>query len=355
MTTSRRSFGEQLFLAACRTIPLIPRFRGRNRAFLLLFDALGLGRRHVIVETTLKRPAEFRVRLDLHSWLQRIAFLSGEYEGGTARFLVALHAATGRRGPLLDVGANVGLIAIPAAMLLDRRGHGIEGEPRAICVEAVRANVVALRENLRLSGTEHFISVLGDALGEEEKVVEIQVEGDLRDGEGSGTANILAKGSTFQCERIPLKVTTLDALFGEGRLPTSCSVMKIDTDGYDLKVLQGGRRFLREARPVIFGEFSAHCMRWHGQSLGDVVATAEALSYEVWRRENGGGWAFSKDLGASPFIQDLLLVPSEDVKRFDWCLREGNRSVAGEAFPEVQGMERSTVTDTNATYREKPE
>ena len=313
----------RLFVFVGRLSARLPSFRGRTRAFLLLFEALGLKKSHVLVDTTLREPTAFRVRLDLHSWLQRIAFLTGEYEADTARFLMKLHEASGRDGALLDVGANVGLVSIPAALLLALKGARAGNARQVVCIEAVPANARALRENVHLSGTEDLIDVIESAVGEAVKTVEIQVEGNLAEGEGSGTASILAEKSTYECVRIPLLVTTLDGLVREGRLLPSCTVMKIDTDGYDLKVLQGGAEFLRKTRPVIFGEFSAHCMKWHGQTIKDVVEFAGSMSYEVWRKVDDGTWRFSKDLRREAFEQDLLLVPSEAERRFDWCLDLG--------------------------------
>ena len=85
----------------------LPRIRGKNRAFLALFKALGLLSQHVCVEAALSRPIAFRARLDLHSWLQRLAFVSGEYEADTVGLLVKLQQSAGGDGYLLDIGANI--------------------------------------------------------------------------------------------------------------------------------------------------------------------------------------------------------------------------------------------------------
>ncbi|MEO8378507.1 MAG: FkbM family methyltransferase [Acidobacteriota bacterium] len=249
----------------------------------------------------------FDADLDLRSWLQRIAFLTGGYEADTVRFLLDLHTDFGGRGYLLDIGANVGLIAIPFALL--------SGAERVIAVEAVPDNVTALVRNVAMNELGGIIDVIPFALGEESKSAFIQVEGNLQAGEGSGTANILPTGSTYDCVRQEIRVETLDALAAEGRVPKGCSVIKIDTDGYDLKVLQGGNRFLTDNRPVIFGEFSLHCLRWHGQSMTDILTFAKHHRYEVWRRVSPG-WRFTRDLSAD-FDQDLLLVPSERVHSFE--------------------------------------
>ena len=158
------------------------------------------------------------------------------------------------------------------------------------------------------------VVILPFALGAESKAGFIQVEGNLETGEGTGTANVLPEDSTYDCVRQPVHVETLDELASRGLVPRGCSVVKIDTDGYDLKVLQGATEFLMRERPIIFGEFSAECLGWHGQSLDDVAAFARDHGYEAWMRARPG-WKFSTSPGASRFEQDVLLAPEEAIGR----------------------------------------
>lgn len=286
-----------LFTLLGRLSAALPPFRGKVRIFLLFYRLLGLSKRHIVLETRLRRPVAFRAELDLHAWLQRLAFLTGGYEEDTVDFLVRLHRFAGS-GYLLDVGANIGLIAIPFAKLTGGR---------VVAVEAVPDNVIVLRHNVAANDLNDAITILPVGLGDEAKIVQIQVEGDLQAGEGTGTANILPDGSSYECVRQELRIERLDAL----ALPDGCSVMKIDTDGYDLKVVMGGVEFLQRNRPIVFGEFSAHCLAWHGQSVEDVIAFARTHGYETWRRQ-GTSWRFAPFAESTDkFEQDLLLVPRE--------------------------------------------
>lgn len=296
MITGRRStlrgvgsFARSLYVAVCRFSSRLPHFRGRTRIVLLLYKLLRLDGQHFIVRAQLRHPVPYVATLDLHAWAQRVAFLTGEYEAGTTRLLMRLRDG---HGYLLDVGANIGLIALPFA-----RATGAN----VVAIEAVPDNVAVLRANVDANGLGDRITVLPFGVGDETKTVDIQVEGDLRAGEGTGTANILADGSTWECVRQTLTIRRLDDL----DLPRGCSVIKIDTDGYDLKVLQGGRDFLQRERPVIYGEFSAHCMGWHGQTVDDVLAFAADLGYAVLSEKP-----------RAAFEQDLLLVPSEKLGGF---------------------------------------
>lgn len=298
-----------LFIAAGRIASRLPHFRGRNRAVLSLLPALGLKDRHLHVDAKLGEPTPYLARLDMHSWLQRLAFVDGGYEPQTARLLVQLLQAA--PGYLLDVGANVGLISIPAALLARRR---------VVAIEAIADNVDALRRNIALNDAGDLVDVIPTAIGDIAGKVDIQVEGNLKKGQGTGTANILAAGSNYECERIQIDVTTLDNLVAQGRIAPACGVVKIDTDGYDLKVLQGGRSFIQSCRPVIFGEFSAHCLKWHGQTIEDVRAFAAELGYRVWAAAGHDPITFRASFDNEKFSQDLLLVPSERAAALGWCL-----------------------------------
>lgn len=316
---------QKLFVSITNVAPYLPKFKGKDGAFLRLFNILGLGSSHIIVDTTLRQPVKYRVRVDLHSWLQRLAFVSGEYEADTVKFLIKVRNSLKRDGYILDIGANIGLIGIPAAMIIRANSGNLGEQPLVVCIEAVTDNEKALRHNISLNDANNYISVIGTGLGEMPGVVEIQVEGDLANGEGTGTANILPKGSTldpngtYHCVSTSIQITTLDILSEENALPNNCTLVKIDTDGYDLKILEGGRNFLMRNRPVIYGEFMEHCLNWHGESIEDVVKFAHSIDYVVWQRQAGKIFKFTDSINLSKYAQDALLIPIENTHALTWC------------------------------------
>jgi len=81
-----------------------------------------------------------------------------------------------------------------------------------------------------------------------------------------------------------MRITTIDKLVEEEILPENCSIVKIDVDGYDLKVLQGATKLMSLCGPVIYGEFLSHCLAWHGQTHSDVVEYASLHSYKTYVR-----------------------------------------------------------------------
>ena len=293
----------RFFKSVGRVAPYLPAVRGRTRVFLELYKLLKLQKEHLKSPAQLRHPLPYRAELDLHSWLQRIAFLTGGYEPDTTRFLDELYRSEPGDGYLLDIGANIGLISIPFAKL--SKGP----LPRVIAVEAVPDNVQALRRNIAMNALEDAIHLKATALGDVGGSASIQVEGDLAAGDGTGTASIVP--ARYGGVRQEISVATVDSL----GLPAGCKVIKIDTDGYDLKILMGARAFLARERPVIYGEFAEHCLRWHEQSVTDVVTFAHDNGYLVWQRRSPS-WSFSREVNPATFVMDLLLVPRERVENY---------------------------------------
>jgi FkbM family methyltransferase len=181
----------------------------------------------------------------------------------------------------------------------------------------VQSNYERLVHNIQLNQREKGIVAIGNGVGEREKTVEIQVEGNLKEGEGTGTANILSEGTDYRCERISLTITTLDKLNESEKIPDRCSLIKIDVDGYDLFVLQGAGKLLSFGRPIIFGEFNSHCLSWHGQTHTDVADYVKKFDYRVFYKPIEE-WKFVP-IGNHKADQDLLLVPKEKIVDLSWC------------------------------------
>lgn len=302
-----------LYTAFAKLWRRLPAFRGKVRAAILLRKLLGLENQHIKQVVELQQPVPFKAHLDLHSWHEFVAYFDGGYESDTVEFLVKCFDG---EGCFLDLGANIGLIALPFALLSETKNAE---KTEIYCVEAVTSNYQRLQTNIQANGMQTSVHVLNVGVGDQSKTVFIQVEGNLKDGEGTGTANILADGSDYAAEKIELQITTIDTLIGAGDLADNCSLMKVDLDGYDLKALQGARTLLSGSRPIIYGEFSAHCMQWHQQSHQDVVEYMAGFDYQVFFRQ-AGSWRFSNQ--SSQQDGDLLIIPTEKKQNFAWCLLE---------------------------------
>ncbi len=75
-----------------------------------------------------------------------------------------------------------------------------------------------------------------------------------------------------------MTVSTLDAEVGERRP----RVVKIDVEGAELEVMEGGRRLLAEAKPVVIFEHVAAAAALYGSAPGAVWDLLADLGYETF-------------------------------------------------------------------------
>ncbi len=131
----------------------------------------------------------------------------------------------------IDVGANIGdTVALVS--------EGLAG--RFLCIEPEAKYFALLKENTKsMNGVTCMREILSDEAGRPCSLQVLQ-----------GTA------SSFQDENSEQKTETLDRLLTREPEFQKANLLKIDTDGFDFRVLRGARHLLSEAKPVIFFELS---------------------------------------------------------------------------------------------------
>jgi hypothetical protein len=93
----------------------------------------------------------------------------------------------------------------------------------------------------------------------------------------SGDANIVVSDATST----PVRLTTLDAFCEEQRL-TRLDPVKINVEGFEERVLLGGRRTLSSWRPVLLLELEPARLRDKQTSVERVVLLLQELGYGLF-------------------------------------------------------------------------
>lgn len=166
--------------------------------------------------------------------------LLGTYEPEQTALFVR-HVGPG--GTFLDVGAHVGFYT-----LLGSRQVGPGGSVWAF--EPDPTNARFLREHVRLNNADNVHVEQAAVAGE---------EGSARfgGGSGSGTGRLTGSGE------LAVRTVALDAFCERnGIAPTA---MKVDVEGAEAGVIEGGEETVRRTRPVIF--LSTHGPEAHGRSV----------------------------------------------------------------------------------------
>lgn len=134
---------------------------------------------------------------------------------------------------IIDIGANIGdTVALFRSYQVDQMVYCVEGDPGYY--ELLQQNAKQFKN----------VQLFRAFLGEETATATFEVD------KSEGTAKL----NTVTSNEIRLK--KLDDLVKEDQLQ-NVKLLKIDTDGFDLKIIRGGLQLIEEQKPVIFFEFDA--------------------------------------------------------------------------------------------------
>ena len=141
---------------------------------------------------------------------------------------------------ILDVGANIGCTSI---LFSDLGQQVVSFEPLARTYDLLQKNISLSKKN--------NIKTLPLALGDENKNAEIYFSDTNR-----STAFVLDRTSRDDGKTALIKVRCLDDLFPEIGIDRF-DFMKIDVEGYELRVLKGAEKTIQQFRPIVQMEFNS--------------------------------------------------------------------------------------------------
>jgi FkbM family methyltransferase len=237
----------------------------------------------------------YSVFLDLRVFAERRTYFSGAYIQRDLEYLFPLLLRHGDQ--YLDVGANIGMTAMMASVLIGREGKGKAFEPNP--------EVFArLKRHFELNHISN-IEPIPCALSNKEAEMSLFVPNRFS-GFGSLTAAPGNSGRTFKIRAV--KGSSYVANFD----PAKATLIKIDVEGYEVKALSGLEDFLERPEVMILSEVSVPLL----QRAGDCP---EAL-FELLRKH--GFYPFTFELRSSRFRTDLAITA---VESFDDAMPENWR------------------------------
>jgi FkbM family methyltransferase len=189
----------------------------------------------------------------------------------------------------LDIGANRGQVLAEAVRIAPQARH-IAFEP-----------IPALAEELarRFPGVDCRALALGAQAGTSRFCHFTKL-----DGWSGLRRNPEISDEQGRPEYIDVTVSTLDAEIEE----LTPSVIKIDVEGAELGVLQGGRTVLARARPLLILEHVAAAGRAYGTSSGELWDLLSELGYTVFAVTGAG--PFTRAMFAEPgLVVNWLAAP----------------------------------------------
>ena len=191
------------------------------------------------------------------------------YEPEVTRTLLRLLQRSSPAPLLVDIGANIGLVSLNLLSLLpSTRIHAFEPGPRT--AELLRRTI----SNNHLDGA---ITLHALALSNESGTANF-AQHSRRNCSGDGFVDT---GRAGRCRSIEVATGTLDQWWEDVGRP-GVDVIKIDTEGAELWVLEGGLTLLERCRPAIVLEVNSRNLARYPHGADALETLLNSHGYRLW-------------------------------------------------------------------------
>jgi FkbM family methyltransferase len=166
----------------------------------------------------------------------------------------------------IDVGANIGLWTLSAASAVGANGHVFSFEPNP-------STFAKLEKNVARNKMQQRISLYPCAVSAKPGQAQFSCKADH---------NISHLSDKQDGETISVKVINLDSLIETIPCHKKIVGIKIDTEGHELKTLEGAARIIQEHNPWLIVEFNTTLLPSKAISDWGVYDYLTAKGYRPW-------------------------------------------------------------------------
>lgn len=168
----------------------------------------------------------------------------------------------------LDVGANLGLMTLNVLAEVPN--------VKVVAFEPGPHQAQLLRKNVAANQLEDRVAIVQQALGSTSGTSKFVVH---KDQHSSGDG-FFDTGRAGQSVTIDVQVGTLDEWWVDAGSPR-VDAIKIDTEGAELWVLQGGQKLLEKCRPIVIFELHPKNIRVYPYKAEEILGYLSHLRYSV--------------------------------------------------------------------------
>lgn len=187
-------------------------------------------------------------------------------EGHNSAFQKCVKTCRGKKC-VFDVGAHIGLVSLPMSVAV-----GAEG--RVYAFEPADSNRGFLLDHIAQNGIDNIevcSDLVGDSVKEKVKFFEQQ--------QATGMNSVVVRKNSETFRETYKRQCTLDSFCAEKGLRPE--VIKIDVEGYELSVLRGAQRLIKECTPVIFLSVHPEEIVLLGEQVTYLVRLIEQMGYRI--------------------------------------------------------------------------
>jgi len=206
--------------------------------------------------------------LNLNDAIPRSIFYLGYYERWETRWL---ERALAPGWTVLDVGAHIGYYSLLCAKALGRNGSVYAFEP-------CPSTFIRLRRNLDLNPD---LNVHAQAMALADRTEHLCMS--EADSSNTGTSFVMGKDA----RNLSIPVTTLDEFVRERRL-ARVDFIKVDVEGYEMKLLAGADDTLARFRPRLMVEVNPDALIRFDSSAENLMQALRARNYSIYEATRRG-------------------------------------------------------------------
>ena len=215
----------------------------------------------------------------------------------------------------LDIGANYGYMSINAARIVGPKGRVIAVEPEPRAAELLEFNAA-----LNDAALEIVRKAISDTLGEANFNVATEMGLSRLDNLHQNTFGMMLQ------DNIVVERTTLDLLISQIIPDREVTLVKMDVEGHEMRILQGASQLISRKNTMFMLEINPGALSQNGLSFKDIFEFFATRGYEVnWIHSHAADWFRwgrqptlekvkdpSKFMNSSKFLHnyaDILAIP----------------------------------------------
>ena len=233
------------------------------------------------------------MRLDLHDKVSRILYFVGSNEPDEQRFVKSILRPD---WVVMDIGAHIGSYTLFMAHLLDpMRG-------RVYAIEPNPESFATLKYHVEVNHLEHVVlSNVGISASSGE------LDFFLAGSDNSSMSSLYRSGDGYRPIKVPVRdLEDFTHRTGLSRL----DFIKMDVEGAEPDVLEGGRRILTTYRPQMLVEVNGPVLARRRQTPRDLALLLKGLNYQLFRTDRPGTEIQPDELGPRDFA-NIYCKPRE--------------------------------------------